>query len=74
MMSLIKALVWSLYLAATRVRIENCFSASATDKVPSAESFLPLNGNVSGPRWHCVLLMQSQVWLDQADRFVRDTL
>ena len=36
-------------LAATRVLIENTRSASETDKVPSAESFLPVKGKVSGP-------------------------
>lgn len=36
--------------AATRLRIEKTRSASVIDSVPSAESFRPVNGNVSGPR------------------------
>jgi hypothetical protein len=42
----------SVSLAATSVRIEKTLSASETDSVPSAESFLPVKGKISGPRWH----------------------
>ena len=48
-MSLIIFLLTGPSLAATSVLIENTFSASDTERVPSAESFLPVNGNVSGP-------------------------
>lgn len=41
-----------VYFAATIERMENERSASVTDEVPSAESFLPVNGKPSGPRWH----------------------
>lgn len=47
-------------LAAIMVRIEKARSASLTDKVPSAESFLPVNGNTSGPRWHWQLIFTRQ--------------
>ena len=42
----------SVSFAATSVRIVKTRSASLTDSVPSAESFRPVNGKVSGPRWH----------------------
>jgi uncharacterized protein (TIGR00725 family) len=42
----------SVSFAATSVRIVNTRSASLTDNVPSAEAFRPVNGKVSGPRWH----------------------
>jgi hypothetical protein len=38
--------------AATRERIEKERRASITESVPSAESFRPVKGKVSGPRWH----------------------
>ncbi|MNG31430.1 hypothetical protein D3C84_1172250 [compost metagenome] len=56
-MSLINALLLSWNLVATSVRMEKVRSASWTDKVPSAEFFRPLNGNVSGPRWHWALML-----------------
>ena len=37
-------------LPATRVLIVKTLSASVTERVPSAESFLPVKGYVSGPR------------------------
>ncbi len=52
---------WSL--AATSVRIVNTRSASVTDRVPSAESLRPVNGKVSGPRWHWLLMLTRQTWL-----------
>ena len=50
-----RSLLLSLDFVATVVRIENTLRASDTDSVPSAESFLPLNGRVSGPLWHWAL-------------------
>ena len=47
---LIMVLFSSVSFAATSVLIVNTLSASVTDKVPSAESFLPVNGKLSGPR------------------------
>jgi len=47
---LIMVLFASVSLAATSVRIVKTLSASVTDNVPSAESFLPVKGKVSGPR------------------------
>ena len=44
----------SVSFAATSIRIVNTRSASLTDNVPSAESFRPVNGKASGPRWHVV--------------------
>ena len=49
--------------AATSERIEKHFSASLMDSVASAESFRPVNGSVSGPRWHCQLRLIRQTWL-----------
>ena len=46
-MFLIIDLFISSSLAATRVLIENTRRASETDKVTSAESFLPVNGNIT---------------------------
>src|SRR5947199_341669 len=43
--------------------MENARRASVTDSVPSAESLRPLNGNVSGPRWHWLLMFTRQTWL-----------
>ena len=39
-------------LEATKVLMENDRNASLTLKVLNAESFLPVKGNTSGPRWH----------------------
>jgi len=50
----------SVSLAATRARMVKTLRASDTDRVPSAESFLPVNGNVSGPRWHWLLMLTRQ--------------
>ncbi len=47
---LIMILFASVSLAATSVLIVKTLSASVTDKVPSAESFLPVKGKLSGPR------------------------
>ena len=44
------ALFASFSLVATNVRIEKERMASRTLKVLNAESFLPVNGNTSGPR------------------------
>jgi len=49
-MDRIMCLFASVSLAATSVRIEKTLRASDTDRVPSAESFLPVYGNVSGLR------------------------
>ena len=38
-------------LVATKVLMENDRNASRTLKVLKAESFLPVKGNTSGPRW-----------------------
>ena len=43
-------LLASFSFVATKVRIENDRNASRTLKVLNAESFLPVNGNTSGPR------------------------
>ena len=48
--SLSSFLFLSVSLVATNERIENDRSASTTDNVPSALSFLPVNGKTSGPR------------------------
>src|SRR5437870_5450794 len=32
--------------------VENALSASESERVPTAESFVPVKGNESGPRWH----------------------
>src|SRR3954467_14560079 len=53
-------LLSSVCLAAIIERIENERSASVTDRVPSAESFRPVNGNTSGPRWHWQLMLTRQ--------------
>ena len=53
-------LLSSVCLAAIIERIENERSASVTDKVPSAESFLPVKGKTSGPRWHWQLMLTRQ--------------
>ena len=45
----------SLSLAATKVLIEKERNASLTLKVLTAESFLPVNGKISGPRWQELL-------------------
>ena len=37
------------------MRIENERRASCTLSVPTAESFRPVKGNTSGPRWHKLL-------------------
>lgn len=50
-------LLRSFALAAARLLIENTRKASETESVPSAESFLPVKGKVSGPRWHCELIL-----------------
>ncbi len=50
MIFLIILLFASMSFAANNVLIEKTLNASETDKVPSAESFLPVNGKVSGPR------------------------
>ena len=50
--ALMICLLASFCFAATRVRIANTLKASDTDSVPSAESFRPVNGKESGPRWH----------------------
>ena len=47
---LIICLFSAVAFVATNVLIENTRSASETESVPSAESFLPLNGKDSGPR------------------------
>ncbi len=60
---LIRRLLTSLALAATSVRMEKTRSASETDSVPSAESLRPVNGKVSGPRWHWLLRLTRQTWL-----------
>ncbi len=57
------ALLASVSLAATRVRMVKTLRASETESVPSAESFRPVNGNVSGPRWHWLLRLTRQTWL-----------
>jgi len=44
------ALLATFSLVATKVRIEKERKASRTLKVLNAESFLPVNGNTSGPR------------------------
>ena len=49
-MCLRSSLFDSVPFVATTVRMEKTLSASDTERVPSAESFLPVNGNVSGPR------------------------
>ena len=43
--------------------MENERKAAVTDKVPSAESLRPVNGNESGPRWHCALMFTRDTWL-----------
>jgi hypothetical protein len=53
----------SVCLAATSVRIENIRKVSVTERVPSAESFLPVKGNVSGLRWHWQFMLTLQTWL-----------
>lgn len=45
------ALLYSLSFDATNVLIENERNASCTLKVLNAESFLPVKGYTSGPRW-----------------------
>ena len=52
----------SLPLAATRALIEKTRRASETDKVCSAESFRPVQGKVSGPRWHWLLMFTRLTW------------
>lgn len=49
---LISCLFSSVCLVATIDRIEKARKASGTLSVASAESFLPVNGKISGPRWH----------------------
>ena len=44
----------SLSLVATIVLIEKERNASGTERVPSAESFLPVKGKTSGPLCDCV--------------------
>ena len=51
-MDLMSRRLSSVPLAATSVRIVKTLRASETDSVPSAESFLPVKGKASGPRWH----------------------
>ena len=55
-------LLRSFAFAATRVRMEKTRSASETESVPSAESLRPVNGNVSGPRWHWLLRLTRHTW------------
>ena len=47
----------SFSLVATSVLIEKTLKASETDNVPSAESFLPVKGKLSGPLWHCEFIL-----------------
>ena len=56
-MALIMALFSGVCLVVTTVRIENDRNAAVTESVPSAESLRPVNGKVSGPRWHCALIL-----------------
>lgn len=69
-MSPSSALFASLDAVAATVRIEKARSASLTDRVPSAESFRPVNGNVSGPRRHCVFRLMRATWLASASTIV----
>jgi len=61
--SLNKAVLVAFSLVATQDLIENTRRASYTDKVPYAESLRPVNGNESGPRWHCALMFTLLTWL-----------
>ena len=54
--SLKRCLLASFIFVATSERMENERKASVTDKVPSALSLRPVNGNTSGPRWHWALI------------------
>ena len=49
--------------AATSERMEKHLRASLIERVASAESFLPVNGSVSGPRWHWQLRLIRHTWL-----------
>ena len=49
--------------AATSERIEKQRNASLIESVPSAESLRPVKGSLSGPRWHCVLILMRETWL-----------
>ena len=44
-------------LDATTDSIETVLSASVTERVPRADDLRPVNGNVSGLRWHCALTL-----------------
>eukprot|EP00966_Prymnesium_polylepis_P329217 7384957-Prymnesium_polylepis.1 len=44
-------------LDATTDSIETVLSASVTERVPSADDLRPVNGKVSGLRWHCALTL-----------------
>lgn len=55
-------LLGSVCLAAIIERIEKDRSASVTESVPSAESLRPVKGKMSGPRWHCQLMLTRQTW------------
>ena len=62
-MSEISSLLGAEPLAATSVRMEKARNASLTESVPSAESFRPVKGNVSGPRCHWLLMLTRHTWL-----------
>ena len=49
-MAFTNSLLLAFNLVATKERIEKERKASNTERVPSALSFLPVNGKVSGPR------------------------
>lgn len=49
-------------LVATIERMENTRSASLIDSVPAALFLRPVNGKVSGPRWHWALMLMRLTW------------
>ena len=57
------SLLYLLSFEATNVLIEKERSASYTLSVPTAESFLPVKGNTSGPLWHKLLRFTRQTRL-----------
>jgi hypothetical protein len=56
-------LFFGLSLEATKVLMEKDLKASCTLKVPTAESFLPVNGRTSGPLWQELLRLTLQTKL-----------
>jgi hypothetical protein len=61
------SLFTSFDLAATIVLIEKDRSASETESVPSALSFLPVNGKTSGPRcaWQLIFTRSQDLQKNQ---------